>query len=106
MNLTIPPASPVALPVITFNDTVTFHLNGQSIHAFHVNSAHTDGDAVLHFRDANVIHTGDVFFNGIYPYIDTDAQGSVAGMIAAVDQILALADEDTRITAALALRIG
>jgi cyclase len=62
------PASPsVALPIITFNDTVTFHLNDHEINAFHVAPAHTDGDSVVHFQDANVIHMGDTYFNGIYP---------------------------------------
>ena len=65
------PASPAAaLPVVTFNDTVTFHLNGEEIHAFHVPPAHTDGDAIVHFRQADVVHMGDLFFNGSYPFID------------------------------------
>ena len=97
LNRTIPAASPVALPLITFNDKVTFHLNGQTIHAFHVNTAHTDGDTVIHFREADVIHAGDVYFNGMYPYIDTASKGSVKGMIAAVEKVLALTGEDTQI---------
>ncbi|MDY7095022.1 MAG: MBL fold metallo-hydrolase [Acidobacteriota bacterium] len=96
-NMEVPPAPEVALPVITFTDAVTFHLNGQEIHAFHVPPAHTDGDAVVHFRGANVIHTGDLFFNGLYPFIDVSSGGSVDGMIAAAGQILEIADEDTKI---------
>jgi len=92
------PASPAAaLPVVTFNDTVTFHLNGQTLHTFHVDPAHTDGDSVIHFREADVIHAGDIYFNGLYPFIDTQNGGSIEGMIAAVDRILALAGEDTKI---------
>jgi glyoxylase-like metal-dependent hydrolase (beta-lactamase superfamily II) len=92
-----PAAAPAALPVITYTDAVTFHFNGQEIHAFHVAPAHTDGDSVVHFRKANVIHAGDLFFNGMYPFIDLSSGGSVAGMIAGADRMLALAGEATRI---------
>ena len=68
-------ADPAALPVVTFSDTVTFHLNGEEIHAFHVPPAHTDGDSIVHFRKANVIHMGDIFFNGMYPFIDVSSGG-------------------------------
>jgi len=92
------PASPAAaLPIITFGETVTFHLNGQTIHAFHIEQAHTDGDAVIHFREANVIHTGDTYFNGLYPFIDTEHGGSIDGMIAAAERILAISDAETTI---------
>jgi cyclase len=85
------------LPVITFSRDVTFHLNGDEIHAFHVRSAHTDGDAVVFFRSANVIHTGDIFFNGTYPFIDVSMGGSIDGMIAAASRLVALATTDTKI---------
>jgi len=88
---------PAALPKITFNDTATFHLNEQSVYAFHVESAHTDGDTVIHFADADVIHTGDVYFNGIYPFIDVSSGGSITGIINATEQILALAGDETKI---------
>ncbi|MCJ7558383.1 MAG: MBL fold metallo-hydrolase [Gammaproteobacteria bacterium] len=92
------PASPVgALPVITFDSAVTFHLNGDDIRAIHVEHAHTDGDAIIHFPKANVIHSGDVVFNGQYPFIDLESGGSVNGVIAAVDTILALCDDNTKI---------
>ena len=92
------PASPAAaLPVITFNDEVSFHLNGDEIRALHVPRAHTDGDVLVHFRKANVLHAGDTFFNGSYPFIDVDSGGSVAGLIACVDRILTLADAETKI---------
>lgn len=97
LNRTTPASPAGALPVVTFADAVTFHVNGQEIHAFHVDPAHTDGDAVVHFRTANVIHTGDVYFAGAFPFIDLDSGGSVAGVIAAVDRILALCDADTKI---------
>ncbi len=92
------PASPAgALPVVTFNDSVSFFLNGDEIRGVHVANAHTDGDVFIHFRKANVIHTGDLVFAGMYPFIDLDSGGSVDGVIAAVDRILALADDQTRI---------
>ncbi len=84
-----------ALPVVTFSDTLTFHMNGMTIRALHVSGAHTDGDAVVHFREANVIHMGDILFHEWYPYIDVSAGGSVRGTIAAVDGILGMIDEDT-----------
>lgn len=91
------PAPKAMLPVLTFNDALTFHLNGQESHVFHVAQAHTDGDAVIHFRTANVIHAGDVFFNGIFPFIDLDNGGSVDGYIAAQKKILELAGADGKI---------
>ncbi len=92
------PASPAkALPVVTFNDGLSFHLNGDEIRGSHAPIAHTDGDVFIHFRKANVIHTGDLVFTGRYPFIDLDSGGSVAGVIAAVDRMLALADGATRI---------
>ncbi len=96
-NRTVPPAPPGALPVVTFNETVTFYMNDEEIHAFHVTRAHTDGDAIIHFRRANVIHMGDTFFNGRYPFIDIGSGGSVDGVIAAADQVLAIANEQTKI---------
>lgn len=93
----VPPSPPAALPVVTFTDAVNFHLDGHDIRAFHVQTAHTDGDAIIHFRSANVVHMGDIFFNGIYPYIDVASGGSVDGVIAAADQVLRMIGPDTRI---------
>ena len=91
-------ASPAAaLPVVTFSDAVTFYLNGDSIEAFHVPPAHTDGDAVIWWRHANVIHAGDTFWNGLYPLIDLSSGGSVDGMVGAADRMLALCDSATKV---------
>lgn len=91
------PASPKdALPVVTFNEAVTFHFNGEEIHAFHVAPAHTDGDSVVHFRNANVVHAGDVYWT-MYPFVDSSSGGSMDGMIDAIDRILELVDADTKI---------
>ena len=83
------------LPVITFSDAVTFHVNGREAFVFHVAAAHTDGDAVIHFRDVNVIHAGDLLFNYLFPFIDLDNGGSVAGYEAGQRRIIAMADDDT-----------
>ena len=91
-------ASPeAALPVVTFTDAMTFHWNGDDVHVFHVDPAHTDGDSIIHFRNANVLHTGDIFFNGMYPFIDVSSGGSIDGVIAAADTALTLCNDKTKI---------
>lgn len=96
-NWRTPPSPPAALPVITFSDTITFYMNDDTVHTFHVRNAHTDGDAIVLFRKANVVHMGDTFFNGFYPFIDTSTEGSLVGMIAAANQVLAMTNAGTRI---------
>ena len=93
----IPPAPPGALPVITFADGVTFHWNNETLEVLHSKSAHTDGDAVIYFKNANVVHVGDLFFNGIYPFIDAGSGGSLEGVIAGVDDVLGRIDDNTRV---------
>ena len=92
------PASPKgALPVVTFDGVVSFHMNGEEIRGIHVQRAHTDGDTIVHFLGSDVIHMGDVYFNGLYPFVDTASGGSVEGTIAACDQVLKIATDRTRI---------
>jgi glyoxylase-like metal-dependent hydrolase (beta-lactamase superfamily II) len=92
------PASPKgALPVVTFDSSVTFHFNGEELFVFHIANAHTDGDSLILFRNANVLHMGDTFFNGIYPFIDVGSGGSIDGMIAAADQVLPMLKPDTKL---------
>ncbi|MBN4070093.1 MBL fold metallo-hydrolase [Olleya sp. AH-315-F22] len=86
-----------ALPVITFNDKLSIHINGEKVKIFHVHEAHTDGDALLYFTKSNVLHTGDLYFNGMYPYIDLGSGGSVNGYIKAVKQTLKLINNETKI---------
>jgi len=94
---TVPASPDGALPIVTFSEDLRFHLNGEEIHVLHVPNAHTDGDAIVHFLGSNVIHVGDVFFNGFYPYIDLDSGGSVSGMLAAQDVVLELAGPETKL---------
>jgi cyclase len=98
-NVDIPPAPPKALPVITFADSVTFHWNDETLEVWHPQPAHTDGDAVIYFRNANVVHTGDLFFNGFYPFIDAGSGGSMEGVIAGADELLERIDDNTKIIA-------
>lgn len=86
-----------ALPVVTFTQDITFHINGDEVRAYHVAHAHTDGDAIVHFKNSNVIHVGDTFFNKLYPFIDTSSGGTVAGVLGAVDEVLAMANERSKI---------
>ena len=97
MQRQVDPAPVEALPIVTFSDTMTLHQNGQAVRVIHVPSAHTDGDAIVHFTGSNVLHMGDTYFAGMRPFIDGGSGGSLQGMIAAVDIGLALADENTLI---------
>jgi cyclase len=85
------------LPVVTFGDDVTLHLNGEDVHVFHVPPAHTDGDAVVHFTKANVVHTGDLFVSRGYPFVDLRSGGNFEGFITAADAILSVSNDKTRI---------
>ena len=93
----VEPSPKAALPLVTFGTDVTFHINGDEVTALHCPAAHTDGDAIVHFRRADVIHMGDIHLNYMYPFIDSASGGSADGMIAAVDRALALATDRTRI---------
>lgn len=93
----VPPAPPAALPVVTFSKDITFHINGDEVYVFHVDNAHTDGDVIVYFRRANVIHMGDLFFSGSYPFIDLSSGGSVQGVIDAVNNTLSMINENTKI---------
>ena len=97
MKNTTPPYAKDALPVVTFNDQISLHFNGETATAYHVAHGHTDGDSIIHFPASNVIHMGDMYFNTLYPYVDLDAGGSIQGMVHAADLALSLADDGTRI---------
>jgi glyoxylase-like metal-dependent hydrolase (beta-lactamase superfamily II) len=97
LGRTTPPAPKMALPVVTFNDTATIHVNGEEIRAVHFPNGHTDGDAVIFFQQSNVVHMGDDFFNGRFPFIDTANGGSVRGLIANVEKILSALPDDVKV---------
>lgn len=86
-----------SLPIMSFSTLMNFHLNGENAHIFHLPNAHTDGDAAIFFKKANAIHAGDVFFNGLFPFIDINSGGSVDGYIAAQRKILSMMDAQTKI---------
>lgn len=97
LDVRVPPYPSPALPLITFTDSLTLHLNGDKILAFHYPSAHSDADLAFYFKNANVLHTGDLFFAGGFPYIDIHNGGSINGMISASKQLLDTIDADTQI---------
>jgi glyoxylase-like metal-dependent hydrolase (beta-lactamase superfamily II) len=96
-NMTVPPAPAGALPVVSFEKELRLQLNGETIDLLHLPAAHTDGDVIVQFRRSDVIHAGDVWFNGMYPFIDAAHGGTLAGAIAGVDRVLALAGANTLI---------
>ncbi len=87
---------PGALPVITFSDEMTFHINGLEAYVFHIPSAHTDGDAAILFRESNVIATGDLLFRGLFPFIDLDSGGDVTGYKAGMQKLIEMGDDETK----------
>jgi glyoxylase-like metal-dependent hydrolase (beta-lactamase superfamily II) len=91
------PAKKEALPLITYNDEMALHINGLEVRAYYFKNAHTDGDSVVSFGSANVISTGDIFFTKELPFIDELEGGSLKGTIDAVDQIIAMVNDDTKI---------
>ena len=91
----VAPSPDAALPVVTFADGVSLHFNGDAATAVHVAKAHTDGDALVKFTQANVLHMGDTFFHQAYPFIDVSSGGSIDGLISAIDIGISLCDADT-----------
>ncbi|TSE08202.1 MBL fold metallo-hydrolase [Aquimarina algiphila] len=89
--------TPQSLPVITFDEGLQLYFNSESIKAYHVHNAHTDGGALIYFANGNVLHMGDTFFNGRYPYIDLKSGGSIQGYINASEKALLIANDDTKI---------
>lgn len=92
-----PPVAHGALPVLTFNDSVTIHLNGEDVRAVHMPNGHTDGDSVIWFTKSNVVHMGDDYFAGMFPFVDTHNGGSVRGLIANIEKVLPLIPADAKI---------
>ncbi len=97
MNRTMPASPPAALPVVTFDDGVTLHWNGETIRVEHVAPAHTDGDSHVWFERANVVHMGDTFVNGTFPLVDIESGGTLAGLITSAELVLARVNAETQI---------
>ncbi len=91
------PSPAIALPVVGFAETLSLYSNGEEITLTHVPPAHTDTDIFLHFHKANVIHAGDLLFNGFYPFIDYSSKGWIGGMVTAADTMLKVSSGDTKI---------
>jgi len=89
--------SKTAFPVITYQEGIKLHFNDETLHVWHLSNGHTDGDSVVWFEEPNVLHTGDLFFNERFPYIDLQSGGSVDGYINAVQSLLDKVDNDTTI---------
>ncbi|MXW66213.1 MAG: MBL fold metallo-hydrolase [Gemmatimonadales bacterium] len=87
----------VALPVVTFDDALSIHFNGEEIRAFHIPHGHTDGDALIYFTGSNVLHMGDDFFAGRFPFVDIDNGGNVEGLASGISQVLDNVPADIRI---------
>jgi len=85
------------LPILTFGEDIHFHMNGETVRAVHVPSAHTDGDAIVYFENADVLHMGDTLFSGIFPYIDVAGGGSIDGFLAAMETGLQMAGPNTQV---------
>ncbi|KRA83318.1 MBL fold metallo-hydrolase [Altererythrobacter sp. Root672] len=93
---TSPPAPKAALPVVTYDRGLTFHLNGDTIDVFHTGGGHTDGDSVIYWRKANVLHTGDMMMNGAgFPFIDLSSGGNALNLVRSLDQAIAITNADT-----------
>ncbi|MCF2873127.1 MULTISPECIES: MBL fold metallo-hydrolase [unclassified Tenacibaculum] len=88
-------SSKEALPVITYTKDMNFHINGENILVSHVHNAHTDGDSHIYFLNSNVIHMGDTYFQGKFPFIDLDSGGSIDGYIASIDKVLLMSNDKT-----------
>ncbi|MDZ7649492.1 MAG: MBL fold metallo-hydrolase [Cytophagales bacterium] len=96
-NCTTPPRDKDAWPLVTFGDKINFHLNGEDVILHHFDKGHTDGDIIVQFKNANVVHTGDAFVRYGYPFLDLSNGGSVNGFVNTLDKILALVDDNTKV---------
>ncbi|MEO1168355.1 MAG: MBL fold metallo-hydrolase [Pseudomonadota bacterium] len=94
----VPPAPPAALPVITYHDGIKLHLNGDTVHVVHMHRAHTDGDSIVWWENANIVHMGDLFFNGgTFPFVDMESGGNVRGVIRALTRVIDMTNAETPI---------
>ena len=97
VDVEVPPYPEEALPIVTFSESLNLYLNGEVAQITYLEPGHTDGDAIIFFKDSNTIHTGDTFINGIYPLADLDSGGTIDGIISGTDIILDVINDDTKI---------
>lgn len=97
LDTEVPASSETAKPMVTYEKSLTFYMNGETVEVFHKGPGHTDGDSVIYFRNANVIHMGDLYFEGLYPYIGIYSGGSINGMIKVINEILPMIDNKTKV---------
>ncbi|HWM90921.1 MAG TPA: MBL fold metallo-hydrolase [Thermoanaerobaculia bacterium] len=93
----VPPSPPHALPVITFDESVSVHFNGEEIRVLHFPQGHTDGDGIVFFTGSNVVHMGDHYFAGFFPFVDLESGGSLAGLTANIEKVLGQIPDDVKI---------
>jgi cyclase len=91
------PSSTVELPTLTYDRRLTLEFNGEEITAVHSQPSHTDGDTIVYFHKANVVHMGDIFVNSLFPYIDVGVGGRVDGYLPVIDEVLAIIDDRTQV---------
>ena len=93
----VPPAAPKALPVLTFDESVTLHWNGEDVRVVHQRPGHTDGDSVVWFTKSNVVHLGDDYFSDAFPFFDSASGGSIRGVIAVIDSVMPQLPKDVKV---------
>ena len=95
MERKIKPSAVEALPIITFTDSISFHINNETVLVYHFPNAHSDGDSMIYFKENNVLHTGDIFVKNRYPFIDTSSNGTIDGIIGALKKIIPLLNKES-----------
>lgn len=97
MERKIKPLPVEVLPIITFTDSISFHIKNETVQIFHFPNAHTDGDSMIYFKENNILHTGDIFVKNRYPFIDTSSHGTIDGIIGALEKIIPLLNKESLI---------
>ena len=95
MERKIKPSAVEALPIITFTDSISFHINNETVLVYHFPNAHSDGDSMIYFKENNVLHTGDIFVKNRYPFINTSSNGTIDGIIGALKKIIPLLNKES-----------
>ena len=95
MERKIKPSSIEALPISTFTNSISFHINNETVLVYHIPNAHTDGDSMIYFKENNVLHTGDISVKSRYPFIDTSSNRTIDGIIEALEKIIPLLNKES-----------